>query len=274
MLGKLMKHEFIATWKVFVLLDVVLILAGIIAGLVAYNLPLFEEWPDPLIAVLTLGFFGFIFLLVACVVLTFVYIVVRYYKSLYTHEGYLTFTLPATTTEVLSSKMITSMIWQILCALSLFLGLIALAIGFIGLGSRAGDIDMGPLYAEVYSNFCDMFGFDNIGRLVLYLVSCIAGMAFNLLTFFLAITLGQLWQQHKVLGSVIFYFMIRFVLGIIGLFVTLGSGTFRMLLDNVDLSSAEYFQRVFSQGLVSNLILGTIFYFLCIFVTNRRLNLD
>ena len=60
---------------------------------------------------------SFVFLISIWIVVpcaTSILIVVRYYKSLYTDEGYLTLTLPATRGQLLFSKAFAACVWSIL----------------------------------------------------------------------------------------------------------------------------------------------------------------
>ena len=271
MLGKLIKHEFVATWKIFTLIDVVCLIAGVIVGIFMYNFPYLENLPEALSILLGMGFVGYIILLISVCVLSLVYVVVRYYKSLYTSEGYLTFTLPATVTEILSAKMLVGFIWQVINYLCVFLsGCLAFG-GFILWGIRSSDIILQDVVESFGDVMNEIFGIGWSPMLLVYILFLLVGIITNLLTFYFSISLGQLWQQHKVLGSIIFYFVVRFVIGLLGTFISIGSGSFNILFTA---TTADYFTHIMWSGLVLNIILSVVMYFGCIFITNKKLNLD
>lgn len=272
MLGKLIKHEFIATWKIFLLLNIVAVVAGGFAGIVCANVPNLEHAPDALAILLSMGLIGYIFLLVAIAVLCTAYLVVRYYRSLYTSEGYLTFTLPATTTEILSAKMLVSFIWDLITTICIGISVGLFMLGLSTLMARTGGYTFGEFFGEIFEFAYDTFGFEQGIVAAGYIAESMFSMILTMMTFFFAISLGQLWQQHKILGSVIFYFVIRFVTGIITAFINVGTGTFSLLFTAGD--SADFLARNMWLSLGLSVVLSIVMYFGCIFVTDRKLNLD
>ena len=106
MLGKLLKHEWRAVWKVPVLLYGVLLLTGLIAGL-TFSMPIWgSDWVGlPMSGVMLI--LMFYFALIGVSVGITIYFAVRYYKSMFTDEGYLTHTLPVSARELLLNKVIT-----------------------------------------------------------------------------------------------------------------------------------------------------------------------
>ncbi len=114
MFGKLLKHEIIDTWKIFLLLDVVALLLGVIVGAVGFVAVQIKDMPSILIVLLVLGVVGYLMLLVSLSVLTLVYIVVHFYRSMFSSQGYLTFTLPATATQIVSAKLLSAVIFQLI----------------------------------------------------------------------------------------------------------------------------------------------------------------
>ena len=93
MLGKVMKHEMKATWKV--LFPLAMVLDGVtIIGMLMMNMQVFETDMGALVglAMLLLYIIG----LIALSVTAFIFLLVRFYHSMYGAEGYLSHTLPVT----------------------------------------------------------------------------------------------------------------------------------------------------------------------------------
>lgn len=131
MLKKLIKYDFKSVFKLWwigALSSVVIAIAGGFAGGLY-----FTEWdiPEPIVViaifVLVLVFLGF----AAFGVFSDILVYLRFYKNLFTDEGYLTFTLPAKRNTVLKSKVFLCFINSALTALVLLidLGIIALIAG-------------------------------------------------------------------------------------------------------------------------------------------------
>ena len=275
MLGKLMKHEFKNSWKILLPINIGALLAGLVVGVFLYNMPILEKLPEPLIVLLTFGFIGYCFLLAAAAILSLVFIVVRYYKSLYSAEGYLTFTLPATTTEILSAKMLTGFIWELINSLCIFGSIFFAASGSMLLAYHNYALDFSNFLSEFADVMNEVFSMHSIPTVLFYVVFGLVSMALRLLTIFMAISLGQLWQEHKILGSVVFYFVINTVMGIISVFTNIGAGTFRMLFStSYFTSSGDFFFHTMTVGLIYSIIFCVAFYFASIYITDHKLNLD
>jgi hypothetical protein len=74
-----------------------------------------SELPDLLIV---LYLFAYVLIVIAASVMTQVLMIQRYYKNLFTDEGYLTNVLPVSATDHILSKMLVFGAWSILNALS------------------------------------------------------------------------------------------------------------------------------------------------------------
>ena len=113
MLGKLLKHDFIAAWKVPVILDAALIVFGIMTAALIQAIPHMDSSLS--MSLFTFSFFGSYYIgIIAANIVTLIFLVIRYYRNLYTAEGYLTFTLPVHTDLIVLSKVITGSVWMCL----------------------------------------------------------------------------------------------------------------------------------------------------------------
>lgn len=217
MLGKLMKYEWKTTWKVPVLLIGILMFAAFTAGLTFF----FPMWDSDWVG---LQFSAILVMLLFYVAIigtslgTTLYFAVRYYKSMYTDEGYLTHTLPVSARQLLVSKLLTMSAWNLISVLAVFLSMVifgALVLAaFVG---KDGDFafEMVQLVRSMEEIFADpmLEGFGAfLGSMVLmFLVSSVAGVI--MITG--AINLGQLLRQHRVLGAVGAYFAMNTILQIV-----------------------------------------------------------
>lgn len=99
MFAKLLKMEFRSTWNVLGILCLSLVGAGLLGGvairyLVGASAP--KEWLEVLC---TLAITAAVLFFIVCGVAALIVQIVRFYRSRFTDEGYLTFTLPVTTHE-------------------------------------------------------------------------------------------------------------------------------------------------------------------------------
>lgn len=122
MLRKLIRYEFKATRRIFLPAFLVLLLLSIANSI-------FIALPDNMLDTVSIPFgilmMVYIFVMFAVCVLSFAYMISRFYKNLLGDEGYLMFTLPARPSQLIWAKCITSTIWMIVtaivCTISLFL---------------------------------------------------------------------------------------------------------------------------------------------------------
>ncbi|MDO4287470.1 MAG: hypothetical protein Q4C40_07080 [Eubacteriales bacterium] len=121
MLSKLIGYELKATRRIFLPAYVVVLILSILNGI-------FMILPDNLDTItMPFGILLTVYVLAmfAICVLTFAYMISRFYKNLLGDEGYLMFTLPARPSELVWAKCITSTLWMlftaIVCCVSLFI---------------------------------------------------------------------------------------------------------------------------------------------------------
>ena len=135
MLKQLMKYEFKATKSLYFGLYLALALLSVVLGVSFRQENAGADHTNfvRLEVVLMVLYLSVIF---AIAVLCFVSTVQRFYKNLLGREGYLMHTLPVTETQLILSKLLTSMVW-VLCS------------GLVGIVCITGMVSIGVLDAEV-----------------------------------------------------------------------------------------------------------------------------
>ena len=135
MLKQLLKYEFKATKSLYFGLYLALALLSVVLGVSFRQANARADNTNfgRLEVILMILYFSVIF---AIAVLCFVSTVQRFYKNLLGREGYLMHTLPVTETQLILSKLITSMVW-VLCS------------GLVGIVCITGMVSIGVLDAEV-----------------------------------------------------------------------------------------------------------------------------
>ncbi len=217
MLGKLLKHEWKAVWKIPVLLIGILLAAAMMAGF-TFHLPIWDsEWVGlPLSGVMMIITF-YVAIIGVSLGIT-IYFAVRYYKNMFTDEGYLTNTLPVSSHQLLLSKVITMFSWDIISILAIaasvaiFMGMIILAFMEPGDGKTIVDgfwelFDMSiwdSPYMQEFEGFC-------VSMIVMVLASAFSGT----MTIVASVTIGQMVRRHRILGAFGAYFAIGTVMQII-----------------------------------------------------------
>ena len=193
------------------------------------------------------------------------FILHRYYKNLFTDEGYLTFVLPATMDEQLASKILSGFLWSFLSSITT---VAALLIGFFiptlwsdGSGLMIVRSLIAAFTAEI----------STVSLLILLIVSAIVSLLTQLILFYVSITLGSLlMSKHKIVGSVLFYFVTNTVSNIFSsIFATIF-----VFLSAFTLSEAFMLLMSLAASIVINLVLAVAGYFFILHLLKKRLNLE
>ena len=290
MLGKLLKYEFKATARIFLLMYVALLaLALLNAAVIPFNGRAFFSFMDVFgdtIHAFALSLSAFLYILVATgvIIITFVIIVVRFYRML-GNEGYLWFTLPVTANQHLLSKLIAAFVWSIASSIAIIISVLVLMLptGYLNELHRIPE-----LWSQLVS-----YGFNPglwLGCAVLLLF---ASWLCSTLQFYAAISIGPNLVKSRFGGSVLAYIMLYVavqilttieLLALAGPIGNQATALVRMADSHylsIDISSissiAEATNRlmIFSTAsiVLSSLVIAVAFYFLSHFFLSRKLNL-
>lgn len=275
MLKKLIRHEWLATWKIpAVALGCAALLSGACA-LFFSKLP--PAGPDIEMNVGNLIIFIlYVFISGVIPLLVTLYMAIRFYKNMYTDEGYLMHTLPVSPRQLILSKTTIAVFWSYLGSLLTLVTVLPvslLAVPRIGYVSAEEFTELSQVYLLLFGG--------SLPSAVFYLIPCliVSGLA-NILLIYAAVSLGQLFGRHKVLGSIICY------LGI-NVMMTTASSLF-MLPDMAGLvirtaqnekdffgvTMPAYMRSSYFSSFVIDVVLSVVFFFLTEYLMKKNLNLD
>lgn len=277
MLGKLLKHEWKAVWKVPTLLLGILMLIGLIAGS-TFSMPIWDsDWVGlPMSGVMLIV--TFFFALSGVSIGITIYLGVRYYKSMFTDEGYLTHTLPVSARELLLNKVITMSAWSLIAtagvivSLAIFGGVAVLALKPLN-SEFARDV-MRAL-AELPELFSDpsLAGFQGFcASLLLMMLTSIFSGTMILIG---AITLGQMVRKHRILGAIGAYFAINTVVQMVNTMVMMPMtfGSMNNIWWDMD-SPFPIFTGFYTVMSLVFVAVAVGLYFLCEYLIKRQLELE
>lgn len=204
MLGKIIKHEFKATYKMALTMILSVLLAGGIVRMM--DMVSFNGTVWRIIEVIMDVFY--ILLLIAVPVSVFVASIMRFYRTMVKDEGYLTHTLPVKKTQLINGKLITSVIWLVISVMVIPLSLL------INVKNSIYTFhDIYELLKLVFGN--SIYIMDFVLCIVLVIVSVIT----SLLMCYASIGMGQMFNGHRLAGSVLFYFIFKYVFSFLQLFL-------------------------------------------------------
>ncbi|NLW11578.1 MAG: hypothetical protein GX028_06125 [Clostridiaceae bacterium] len=214
MFGKLIKHEFRATRR---LVPFIWLAVLVMASLNLISSQIGVKWLS------TTSMILLVLLAIGQVIVTYVVIITRYYRSLYTDEGYLTHTIPARAGSLLGSKVLTSFVWIILSIVAGVTVFLVILFYF----AKARDASIGDIYNEIKA----IVGFENKDVIIASIIGVIMvsyTILLQLAQMFFAMSFGSQARFHKlgIAGPIICYLILNFILEMITLaamvFVPLG----------------------------------------------------
>lgn len=273
MLGKLLKHEIKATGRTFLPLYGALLILTIFTKLVmAIGAPDFfsDNVTTGPVAEIILGiaFTLYFVLVVALCVMTLVVIIQRFYKNLFTDEGYLMFTLPVKTWEMVFSKLVVGLMWCVVCGLMLVISAFIISLGSFSMLEVTQAISVG--YADFHAQFGISFNVILFELMLFFL----AGGISSILMIYASIAIGQLFNQHRIIAAFGAYIVITIILQIIAS-VLLAVGVvsnIEVMLEGIDAVNAV--QWFINGTTIFNVILCVLFYFCTQYIMQKHLNLE
>lgn len=263
MLKKLLKHEFKATARYLIPLYIIAFVLTIVDRIVL-SFDVFEGYLSIIPGLITVAY---VLSLVAVVVVSFLVTILRFYKNLLGDEGYLMYTLPVKPEHLISSKLLTSICWTITSS-------IVVVISAIGVSSTVDDLKEIPrslkaaweqLQASYGAGTMNLFA---IEILLLILFS----LAAAILMFYASIAIGHLFQGHRIIGAILAYIGIYFVLQIISVILILIAGLFV----GIDYFNDFHFVTTyfFPLYILYQIVLSIVYYLITNFILKRKLNLE
>ncbi len=210
MVRKLMKHELYALFRIVLWISLAVVLFAIISRLLLSETIVQAATDSGLtnqMLIVTIFIVVFYVLSIcALVIAAWAVSIYRFTKSLFSGEGYMTLSLPATASQLIWSKLLSALI---VMAYAAVVSLGSLVILFSGVVGEAMDIGM------LFETFGILFE-DLTGGGILYLVelgiSAVVSIPLSLLVIYAGISLGQLFTSHRV-GMVLLIFAALYVGG-------------------------------------------------------------
>ena len=255
MFWNLVRYEFKNVNKWYLALYAAVLFLSALIGLQAqtYNhLPVKESQPALLIFLATV--FGG--LMITLGISTLFLIIKRFKGSVYDRQGYLTLTLPGSEHHIITAKLVGAFIWSVIStavlALSAFVILILTASNWFEISDLIS-------LAGTYLPQLSLMG-------VSFLLSTISGI----LCIYLAISIGQLFNEYRTALSIVAYIGIQIVVGFIELFYRSNPGFYFPSTTG----GADQFQMGIIMTILEEVILIAIYYLGTYHILKNKVNLQ
>ena len=280
MLRKLMKHEFRATLRLMIPLYLVTLVLAVGAWIMTeLTSRIAGDGPawDMITFIMGMTCIGAILALVVVPCMTVVLMILRFRSNLMADEGYVMFTLPVSNHQLVWSKLLVSLVWLVG---AFVVDVLAMCIMSMGVDIWAGLFDLFRAITEAFAEYPGDAALLTVEILVLVVL---AAFVFCL-RFYAPLAIGHSFARHKLLLSVVFYFVISIATNMAaGVFLIFGVNP-AGLLGNI-MTSRVYMMistmtevQILHAGMWLYIgilaVYGVILYCITMRMLNHRLNLE
>ena len=277
MLGKLFKHEWIAISKLLVVIHGFILIFAILSRL-------FFEVSGGIEVVMAAGsnnitgiiaaiiIFVLVLFIFCAAMFTSVYIAYRFYKNVFTDQGYLTNTLPVTPAQIIVSKGLTALLWTIIDLAVLAASLLIMFANGEFMSVLLPALGRIFYYCSALPAFCWVL-----------LIMVLLSPFLMILHMYFCVAVGSLIPNHKILGAIGVYIASYIIIQIISTIVLVitGLGFTAGSMDTTGMTSAEASYYVgsiltpmFLVSVICEIIAILVFFFVTKYIMTKKLNLE
>ena len=243
MFWNLVRYEFKNVNKWYLALYGAVLALSALIGIQASSLKSIDT-PDQ--EMIMLVFLGLVFggLIITLSISTLILIIRRFKGSVYDRQGYLTLTLPVSEHQIILAKLLGAFIWSLISSAVLVLSICIII------------VIMNPNSVNLLA-FKDLFQ-QYLDSISLSLISFILSTVASILCIYLAISIGQLFNEYRTALAVLAYIVIHVVLGFIGLNIRI----------DINYNLMMYVE------IIKDLILSAAFYLGTYYILKNKVNLQ
>ena len=257
MLGKLLKYEIPATGRKILPLYAAWAAAALFLGLSLQSAETKTEFFAIISALL------YIALATAIMVMTIILIVQRFSRSLLGDEAYFNHVLPVTAAEHISNKLISATLWVLITIVVAIITALLIALGALIAGAAEG-LTLTELLRDLEIHIPNHFALYTVETVILIVASTVK----MVMQIYAAVTVGHQTQNHTTLASIGTYILI----------LMFESSIARILMPLVskidyDAVTTMTYSKIFLIGVIADAAFSAIYFFICKYLMEKRLNI-
>ena len=173
-----------------------------------------------------------------------IFLIIRRFKgSVYDRQGYLTLTLPVSEHQIITAKLLGGLVWSILSYIVFILSILII-------------IFLTPIEKDFTAFYNFISPYLSYGWL--YALSLFVGSIAWILSIYLSISIGQLFNEYRTAMGILAYIVIAIVIGYVSLF-------FRIEND---------FNMMIGTEILRDLFLSAIYYLGTYYILKNKVNLQ
>lgn len=277
MLGKLFKYEWKTASKLLLVIHGFVLIFAVFSRIFLELNGGMEKAFNRSETIISVVAFLLVFAICLCIasaaLFTYIYLAYRFYKNVFTDQGYLTNTLPVTPTQIVVSKGGVAILWIVI---DVFVLIIAACILFAK-GSFFQE------FGRVMAEFMGSLG-EQRAYFWITLISVILTPFSMMIQVYFCVAVGNLFNGHKVLGAVGAYIGVYAVQQIIELVIMAVTG-YRLFHMSIVVEAGESVAAIndkvnrmitptLTASLIFTLVCMVLFWFGTRYIMTRKLNLQ
>ena len=275
-LGKLIKYDFMDVSKLIIPFYIGMGVMGIVIRI--FWFVLLNEKIDERVRISTgvfqvMSYFGYAIAIIGIILMTYYAVIIRYYRSIYGNEGYLTNTLPIETYEIILAKLLTFFSWFVVNGIIIFFT-------FWFIIPVEGIIKANIFRPEVLHEI-ETFLRHSVGAaLIIAIISMLAMTIEKILFLFLCVSIANMVKSYKILTGIGAYVILGGIIGLIKQVILTFTYIFDKNYDNYGNSEREVlrtFENVFNTNLgmlFTSIVFSVIIFFVVNYLLKNKLNLE
>ncbi len=274
MLSKLIKHEWKALFKHNLIIFITLLSTTLFVSCILIFSGSIDNYSP--FAIFPAVFLYY--LMILCVpIATLIIFAMRYYKSCFGNEGYLTNTLPIKPSTIVLSKLITGAIYMFIMTIFTLLSLGTVILSFLAFSK---NFSMNELSFQL-STLPDFQTISSISFpffLVFILLTLILSSFSSVSMIIGSFSFGNLWKKHKILGSIVSYAGIYFIMQILS-FLFIFPSTTKLSMNLISNSDPFLFIHGYTKLMLifipsTSIIITLTLYIISVHILKKKINLD
>lgn len=268
MVKKLFKYEIIAYTRSMFPFAILMLCTSILTRIIQ----IFETDSSVYTTIFNSSVTMYVISIILVTIMMFITAITRFYKNLFTAEGYLSFTLPVTGYQHITVKLLTTLLFELITSL-----MIILSLGIATAGELLYEIIKSGTY--LFERAVENTGLDFIIIVIEFVFLVLFAQISSILLFYACITIGQLAKKNRVLAAFGVYFGYYFITQTVATlflaFFTVNDN-FIKFLDSLfaNYSEIQIIQIVLLAAIIFNLIAGVVYFIISNTIIKKKLNLE
>ena len=275
-LGKLIKYDFMDVSKLIIPFYIGMGVMGIVIRVFWFIL--LNEKIDDRVRISTgvfqfMSYFGYVIAIIGIILMTYYAVIIRYYRSIYGNEGYLTNTLPIETYEIILAKLLTFFSWFVVNGIIIFF-----TFWFI---IPVEGIFKANIFRPEVLHEIETFLRHSVGAtLIIAIISMLVMTIEKILFLFLCVSIANMVKSYKILTGIGAYVILGGIIGLIKQVILTFTYIFDKNYDNYGNSEREVlrtFENVFNTNLgmlFTSIVFSVILFIVVNYLLKNKLNLE